>query len=294
MTGTTALLDSVAAALDWARQRLASAGVEQPPRDARLLVAAALDLPVARIFGWPERAVSAAEAACLRELVERRAAREPVSRILGRREFWGLQLAISPDTLDPRADSEALVEAVLLRLPDRNAPLSILDLGAGSGCLLLALLSELPQAQGLGLDLSVGAVSVARGNAASLGLASRARFEVADWRDGLSGAWQVIVSNPPYIIDHEISGLVPEVALYDPHVALSGGRDGQAAYRELVALAPGALTASGLLAFEVGAGQADRVETLIAATGLQPDGRAQDLSGVERCVLARKPARTKK
>lgn len=290
MTGAVATLDSVAAALDWAQRQLASAGVSQPRRDARLLLAAALGLPMARILGWPERAVSLAETARLQLLVERRAAHEPVSRILGCREFWGLELRISPDTLDPRADSETLVEAVLQRLPDRNAPLRILDLGSGSGCLLLALLSELPRAEGLGIDLSSDAVSIARHNAKALGFATRASFEASDWNNGLSGSWQVIVSNPPYIIDREISGLTPEVALYDPHVALSGGHDGLAAYRQLVTLAPSLLDSGGLLALEVGIGQADRVEALVAAAGLQPDGRARDLSDVERCLLAHKLA----
>ena len=294
MTALVAPLDSVALALVWARHQLATAGIEQPQRDARLLLASALELPMAQILGWPERVVSVEEERRLRNLVARRVAREPVSRILGRREFWGLELAISPDTLDPRPDSETLVEAVLKRLPDRQAPLRILDLGTGSGCLLLALLSELPQAEGLGLDLLPGAIAVAESNAAALELSPRARFAVADWRDGLSETWQAIVSNPPYIIEQEISGLSPEVALYDPRVALSGGQDGLAAYRELAALAPDALTEAGLLALEVGLGQADDVEALIAATGLQLEGRARDLSGIVRCVLARKPMESKK
>jgi release factor glutamine methyltransferase len=192
----------------------------------------------------------------------------------------------SPDALDPRPDSETLVEAVLDRIADRSAPLKVLDLGSGTGCLLLALLTELPHSRGLGIDISPAAVALATRNAEALGLAGRARFERGDWASGVTGAWQVIVSNPPYIIEHVIADLVPEVERYDPRLALSGGADGLAAYRELMPQATRLLAPEGILALEIGAGQADQVEQLIQAAGLTCQARVRDLASLDRCILA--------
>jgi len=272
--------------LDGAAARLRAAGVEGARRDARLLLAHALDLDPAQILAYPERPVSAAERARAAPLLARRAAREPVSRILGRREFWGLDFAVTADTLDPRPDSETLVRAVLDRLgPAPGAP-AILDLGTGTGCLLLALLSELPHARGLGIDVSPGAVAVARANAARLGLAGRSRVQVASWSDDLPGEWQVIVSNPPYIMERQIEDLAPEVALYEPRLALAAGSDGLAAYRSLIPRVARMLAPGGLVALEVGAGQRDAVDSILDKAGLAPSGRMADLAGIERCVLA--------
>ena len=279
-------LESVGAALTWGASRLDRAGVVGARRDSRVLLSHVLGGRPDLVTGYPERGLVPAEATAFRDAVLRRAAREPVARILGRREFWGLDLRISAATLDPRSDSETLVEAVLDRLPDRSAPISILDLGTGSGCLLLALLSALPKAHGLGLDISAEALAVARENAEAHGLAGRAEFRRGDWACSLDGAWKVIVSNPPYIVSDEISDLPPEVARFDPRQALDGGIDGLAAYRRLVPQAAGLLEPNGVLALEIGAGRGNEVETIVTEAGLVPLGRRHDLAGIERCVLA--------
>lgn len=288
---------TVAQTVAAAAARLAAAGVADPRRDARLLIAAAIEADAARLIAEPERVLGVGEAARIEASISRRAAREPVSRILGRRGFWSLEFEITPDTLDPRPDSEALVAAVLARIGAQDivgAPLSILDLGTGSGCLLLALLSELPAATGLGLDISAAALEVARRNAWNLGLSGRARFEGGDWAgdwpgDGGAGpddSWQVIISNPPYITDDEIGELAPEVARYDPKLALTAGSDGLDAYRKLLPRAAGLLERGGVLALEVGCGQQDAVTGLLVASGLKPLSRYRDLGGIERCLLA--------
>ena len=270
-----------------AAARLRAAGIDSAHLDARLLAGAALGFSREQLLIHAREPVSAEALARLEALLERRLGREPVSRILGRREFWSLEFALSSDTLDPRPDSETLIEAALALVP-RDRPLSLLDLGTGSGCLLLALLSELPLAHGLGIDQSAGAAAAAAANAERLGLAARARFERADWRDGLAGSYDLVVANPPYIPRGEIAGLEPEVARFEPPAALDGGPDGLDAYRRLAPLMPGLLSEHGLALFEVGAGQASAVAGLLEAAGLLVDGSRADLAGIERCVIARK------
>ena len=277
---------SVGAALRRGAARLRRAGVEAAARDARLLLAEASGQDRARLIAFPERALSARELAAYEAFLTRRARREPVSRILGRREFWSLDFAVTADTLDPRPETEVLVETVLARLPAPGADLRILDLGCGSGCILLALLTALSGAQGLGIDSSAAAVEVARGNAEALGLERRAAFRIGDWAAGLGGTWQAIVSNPPYIVESEIEDLAPEVRGYDPHPALSGGPDGLDAYRVLLPQAVRLLAPEGLLALEFGAGQADAVQGLAEAAGLKVEDRIRDLAGRERCLIA--------
>lgn len=289
MTPTALETDTLGAALAWGAERLRAAGVAEARRDSRLLLSHALGGRPDLVTGYPERPLAPDQAAAFRAAVGRRAAREPVARILGRREFWGLEFRVSPATLDPRPDSETLIEALLDRLPDPSAPLSLLDLGTGTGCLLLALLSELPAATGVGIDRSEEALAVARANAEALGLAARATFRQGDWAEGLDGGWQVIVSNPPYIVSAEIPDLPPEVARFDPRAALDGGVDGLAAYRRIASRLPDLLDRSGILALEIGAGQGDEVEAILAAAGLAPLGRRRDLAGIERCVLAARP-----
>ncbi len=268
--------------------RLQRAGIDGARRDARLLIASALETSVEQVLGYPERRIDPAARAAIAAVVERRARREPVSRILGRREFWGLPFIVTPETLDPRPDSESLVEAVLREIPNRQAPLRLLDLGTGTGCLLLALLSELPRASGIGVDISIEAASVARRNAADLGLGGRAAFVCCDWGAALSGGWQVIVSNPPYIMPSEAPDLAPEVVDYDPPLALFGGRDGIDAYRRFVPSLGQRLSPDGLCALEVGDGQAGSVESILSGAGLGVLSRARDLGGRDRCVLARR------
>ncbi|MEO3427213.1 peptide chain release factor N(5)-glutamine methyltransferase [Pelagibius sp. CAU 1746] len=280
---------TLAEAVGAARDRLAAAGIEEAQRDARLLVCRLLGGGPELLLGSPERQLTAEEAGKVEAAVDRRAAREPVSRILGEREFWSLPFALNAATLDPRPDSETLVEAVLAQTAARGAALRLLDLGTGSGCLLLALLSELPKATGCGIDVSAEAVAQAAANAQRLGLAARARFLRHSWDDGLSlagGSWDIIVSNPPYIVSAEIAALAPEVAGYDPAAALDGGADGLAAYRSLIPAAAAVLAPGGLLALEIGRGQAGAVEELLVAAGLKPLRRARDLAGIERCLLA--------
>lgn len=254
----------------------------QPRRDARLLLSDALALTPERMLIESDRCIDDAEWAIFQAFVKRRTAREPVSRILGRREFWGLTFRISPDTLDPRPDSETLIEVALERLSDRQAPWRLLDLGTGSGCLLLALLSELPCAEGVGLDLSMGAVTVARANALDLGLSERALFGVADWAAGATGPFDVILCNPPYVAADTV--LEPEVAHYDPPRALYAGSDGLAAYRRLLPSLSPLLAPGGFVLLELGAGQAEAVTALGEAAGFPNITPRADLSGTLRCL----------
>ena len=265
--------------------RLAAAGIAEARREARLLVALAAGVEPATVLGWPERRLDAAAETRLAELAGRRAAREPYARLVGRRQFWSLDFALSPETLDPRPDSETLIEAALARLPDRRAALRLLDLGTGSGCLLLALLSELDNAYGVGVDLLPGAAATARRNAASLGLADRAVFAVGRWGEALVGSMDVILANPPYICSELIDSLAPEVARYEPRAALDGGGDGLDAYRALAAETKRLLKRGGIALFELGAGQATAVAALMAEAGLAPEGTRRDLAGIERVLI---------
>lgn len=270
----------------WSGQlRLDRAGVEGARREARLLLAAAMERPWGDLVGREEQPVVADEAARFEGFVARRAAREPVSRILGRREFWSLDFALSAATLDPRADSEALIEAVLEEVPAREAALSILDLGCGSGCLLLALLSELPNARGTGVDLAPLAVATASANAERHGLQRRARFLIADWDAGLTGRFDIVISNPPYIPAAEIATLAPEVARHDPLLALDGGQDGLDAHRRLARIIPQRLAAGGIAVVEHGDGQGPAAEAVYEEGGLALRKWRADLGGRRRCLV---------
>jgi release factor glutamine methyltransferase len=269
-------------------RRVAAAGIAEPRREARLLVALALGAEPAAVLGYPERPLEAAAQARLDGLVTRRAAGEPYSRLRGRRQFWSLDFALTPDTLDPRADSETLIEAALAHLPDRTAALKLVDFGTGCGCLLLALLSELPNASGIGVDILPGAAAAARLNAAALGLGHRASFIVGRWGEAISGDVDVILANPPYIPSGDIDGLAPEVAKHEPHAALDGGDDGLAAFRDLAGDFGRLLRSSGIASVEVGQGQASKVALVMADAGLSVRAIGRDLSGIERVlVLAR-------
>ncbi|MBY6262461.1 peptide chain release factor N(5)-glutamine methyltransferase [Azospirillum sp. 412522] len=271
-----------------AEMRLREAGVDTPELDVRYLLEHALSLTRTDFVTRSEQTIPDADAARALSLVERRAAREPVGRILGHREFWTIDLALNPDTLEPRPDTETVVEAVLAAIPDRKAPLRLIDFGTGTGCILLALLSELPNASGLGVDLSRLAVEGATGNAERNGLAARARFQTGDWANGIKDRFDIVVSNPPYIPSADIATLEPEVREHDPLRALDGGPDGLEPYRIIAADLPRLLMPGGMVAFEVGQGQAEDVAALVEAQGLGETAILCDLGGVKRCVRARK------
>jgi len=272
-------------ALAQGAQTLADAGLEDPRSEARLLLGAALGVGLEGLIGAPERALENGQRQHFEALINRRAAREPAAYILGQREFWSLDFTVNGATLIPRPDSETLIEVALDGMSDCDAPHRLLDFGTGSGCLLLALLSELPGACGLGVDISPEALAVAHGNAARLGLGERARFLCGDWGRAVAGSHDLIVANPPYIEDGEMAGLAPEITRFEPASALAGGPDGMACYRALAPDIARLLAPGGLAVIEVGAGQADAEAAVMSAQGLAEKGRRQDLAGVERCLL---------
>ncbi|MDB5617196.1 peptide chain release factor N(5)-glutamine methyltransferase [Tardiphaga sp.] len=269
--------------------------IDSPDLDARLLVGAMLGLELTGLMMAAKRIITSDEATRLQALADRRIQGEPIARILGVKEFWGLSLALSADTLVPRPDTETIVEAVLEAIDAdqrRRDPLRIADLGTGSGAILLALLSELWNATGTGTDINVAALQTARHNAIKLGFAPRALFVACDYACALQPGLDLIVSNPPYIRSAEIAGLATEVRDHDPLRALDGGADGLDAYRIIAPQAAALLAPGGLLVVEVGHDQSDDVASLMQAAGLQPTGPAKaDLSGVRRAVLARKSLR---
>lgn len=209
--------------------------------------------------------------------------------ILGEREFWGLPFKVSPAVLVPRPDSETVIEAGLAVLGDRRRPWRILDLGLGSGCLLLTLLHELPNARGVGLEASEPALAVARANAAALGVDGRAELVLGDWRQPgwhgrLGGPFDLLVSNPPYVEAGAIDGLMPEVSRFEPRLALDGGTDGLAAYRAIAAEAPRLVTTGGRILLEVGAGQASEIYGIFQSAGFTAESPWKDLGGLDRVV----------
>ena len=269
--------------------RLQEAQAPSARLDARILLAHALGVDSMAIFSHPERELTDKELAAIQVLGDRRAKREPVSHIIGRREFWSLSFKVTADTLDPRPDTETLIEAVLSRIPDRARPLSIVDFGTGSGCILLTLLSEFPNARGLGIDRSPAALAVAAENAKTLGLDGRAVFQAGNWGQGLDGRFDVIVSNPPYIPDGDVDGLEPEVAAFEPRGALAGGADGLDCYRALAPDVVRLLSPGGLAGFEFGQGQALDVSAIMQNVGLQLEDVKADLAGIDRCVILSQP-----
>ncbi|RIA55485.1 peptide chain release factor N(5)-glutamine methyltransferase [Dichotomicrobium thermohalophilum] len=287
-------------AVEAARQTLTrvfrEGGIVTPALDARLLLMAACGVSHAELIRHPERVLTEDERTCLVACAARRLGGEPVSRILGSRAFWGLEFRVVPETLDPRPDTETLVEAVLAALPERDAPLRLLDLGTGTGCILIALLSECPGATGIGTDISQASLLNARENARRVGVASRAHFLQGEWLRGIGGSFDVVVSNPPYIARAELAGLSREVREHDPEAALDGGADGLDAYRAILGDIDRVLKPGGFAAFEVGRGQAAAVSAMMADAGLVPalpHGVAvvHDLAGIERAIVMQRPER---
>lgn len=270
---------------------LTAAGIDNVRFEARLLLGHVAALSVEQLVARGRDPVPAGVAAAMRELTGRRVRREPMAYILGEREFWGLPFKVSPAVLVPRPDSETLIETVLDLLPERERPLRILDLGVGSGCLLLTLLREYPKATGVGVDASPEALAIAGENAGMLGVASRARLMVDDWRqagwaDRLGGPFDLLVSNPPYIETSTIAALMPEVANHEPRLALDGGPDGLEAYRIIAAAAPKLITPGGWALVEGGEGQAIDISGIFASVGMSPQAPRKDLAGVDRVVAS--------
>lgn len=282
---------TIATLLTLGTEQLKKAGIERPRHEARLLLEQAAGLSRLEMISHPDRDLSPECASAYAALVTRRARdRVPISRLMGQREFWSLSFALTPATLDPRPDSEILVEAVLNFLASQEGgqfhrPLRLLDLGTGSGCLLIALLTELPEATGIGVDFSYEALLTARQNASRHGVVSRTTFVQADWGAGLKGTFDIILSNPPYIPSSEIEGLAPEVRCHDPRAALTAGPEGVEAYRRLAPYSARHLHPDGFCAIEIGQGQGPEVETLFKRAGLHLKTWHSDLSGIQRCGL---------
>jgi release factor glutamine methyltransferase len=261
------------------------AGIDSPALDARVLIQHALALDHTALAAAPGRAISEPERDAIARLAARRLGGEPVARILGVKEFWGLTLSLSAATLVPRPETETVIEAALEALGDRrNETLRIADLGTGTGAILFALLHELPNATGLGTDLDATAIETAQANAQALGLLARVQFVRTDFGSGLDRRFDLVVSNPPYIATDEIARLAPEVRDHDPKLALDGGSDGLDAYRALAAQMPTLLNAHGTTIVEIGIGQAAQVEAIFKPAGLHLTGAKADLAGIARAL----------
>ena len=291
------MTDSIAGqTIEAARRALTSRfnaeGIDSAELDARMLVGAVLNLDLTGLIAAAARRITAAEAAGVEDFARRRVSGEPVARILGHKEFWGLKLRLSPETLVPRPDTETVVELALVMLraaPVSGSRLHIADIGTGSGAILLALLHELREAFGIGTDVSIAALRTARRNAADLELAERTAFVACDYAAALSGRFDLIVSNPPYVRSKDIADLADEVRDHDPHRALDGGADGLNAYRALIPQAAQLLGPGGALVVEAGRGQSSDIEGLMTAAGLTLAGAPRaDLAGILRAVAARK------
>ena len=274
---------------------LTAAGIDNARFEARLLLAEASGLTIEQLVARGTDDVPANVVEMARSLTARRVRREPMAYILGEREFWGLPFKVSPAVLVPRPDSETLIEAVLSLMPDRARAWRILDLGLGSGCLLLTLLREYPQARGVGLEASAEALAVAQENANALGVADRAQLIEGDWRrtgwaeallQALGGPFDLVVSNPPYIASAAVPKLMPEVSSFEPRLALDGGAEGFDAYQVIIAASPRLVTAGGFMAVEAGEGQASEITRTFAAAGLTPRPPWKDLGGIDRVVTA--------
>lgn len=282
---------TLSAALRAAAGRLRVAGMRTPELDARVLACHVTGLTAGGLIAEGRAPFAGPEAARFDALIARRAAGEPVARLVGGREFWGMDFALDGHTLVPRPDSETVVQAALDLIdggPGRAAALRICDLGTGSGCLLVALLRELPNAFGVGVDLDPGAAAAARANARRNAVAERAVFLAGGWAEAIAGGCDVIVANPPYICSDDILDLEPEVARHEPRLALDGGADGLSAYRDMVPSAVRALAPGGVLVAEFGEGQRAAVERVLRGAGLRPAGVWRDLAGRERAVAARR------
>jgi len=271
-------------ALKEATNRLRLLPDGQGRRDATLLMMAAIGEGRDVLYREPERILTDAEKACFFSYIKRRSDYEPVSHILGKRDFWNHQFRVSSDVLDPRPDSETLIEAVLAHYDGRLPPDTILDLGTGSGCLLLTLLDEFEQAEGTGVDISLAALDVAKANADILTDVSRVQFKQSRWFEAVEGRFDLVISNPPYIETSDIELLQKEVRAFEPHLALDGGRDGLDCYRQIISNVIDYMVPKGFLIFEIGQGQEQVVGDLMTVAGFGNLRQYTDLSSIVRCV----------
>ena len=282
---------TAAQAASAARDDLAAAGVENPGREAWILLAHVLNCDRALLHGHPERVVTPAQLDRMRWLTRRRADRMPLAQVTGTREFWSMELAVTADTLVPRPDSETLV-AFCLEHAATAANAHVLDLGTGTGCLLIALLGAWPDCRGVGVDCRPPALEVARRNALAHGVAQRALFVAGDWHAALRARFALVVANPPYVSTAQIARLEPEVARHEPRIALDGGADGLACYRGILPGLARILESGGMAVLEHGTGQGAAVEAMARGHGLRIAGVARDLAGRRRCLALRPSADT--
>lgn len=270
------------------RKRLEGVGVDTPVLDARILLEAGAGVSRLDIITDPRRPMSDAQVEAVEKLASRRERREPIAYILGRKSFWTLDLIVGEGVLAPRPETEVLVEAALACIPV-DAPARIIDLGVGSGAILLAILSERPNATGVGVDASAAALAVAETNARSLGLERRVYLRQGDWWGGVEEDFDMVVSNPPYIPHDDIPSLPPEISKHEPLMALDGGADGLDCYRDIIQGLPSRLRPNGVFALEVGKGQDAAVSAICRGAGLSVDPPLFDLAGVKRVVKGRLP-----
>ena len=281
-------------AMEKAKNLLQFAGIDEPQREARLLLSYVTGLPMSRIFTNLDTELNSVEHKAFDGLVSRRLNHEPISHLLGTREFWSLNFLVGPQVLDPRPASETLVETAFKYFNDQNASFSVLDLGTGSGCLVLSVLSERPHASGLGIDVASAALGIARQNATLHSLSERVSFKYGDWAKNLDGEFDLILCNPPYIAAHEMNNLASGIINFEPSIALSGGVDGLSAYRKLSDDIAKLLSPKGIAIIECGQGQSESVSKILKKVGLTQIDTNKDISGITRCGVFSKILTTTK
>jgi release factor glutamine methyltransferase len=278
--------NTLASAYKYLTRELTVSEIENPQLEARILLAFAARVEQTRVIGYPEDKLDNTVIRNLEKIIARRKTGEPIAYITGVKEFWSLNFNVTPETLIPRPDSETIVQSVLDTITNHMDRLSILDLGTGSGCLLLALLSELPNAKGVGIDISPATCKIAKKNAKELGLNNRAKFCQGNWMEGILDQFDIIVTNPPYIAEPDIKLLDREIQLFEPHLALSGGPDGVSAYRLIAKGSIARLKTAGILVVEIGINQAQSIKNIFIENGLEIIKTQRDFSNIERCILA--------
>ena len=271
--------------LNMAVAKFKAAGVAQPINDARILLGHSLNKPNERFYGREEDLIKSEHLDDFSSKILRRCKREPISKIIGVKEFWSLELLVSPYVLDPRPDSETLIEAARKQFPDKNRLLNILDLGTGSGCLLLAALLEWPHSYGLGIDIDSRCIEIAKKNARRNDLNNRVRFQTGNWASNLDEKFDIILCNPPYIPTNKIAKLNEEVRLYEPTIALNGGQTGLDCYVELAAQFSNLLSSDGLIFLEIGFGQKKQILGIMRSNSLKLIKIEKDLAQIDRCLI---------